>query len=70
MWKQTRKNAISGHQTGKFSIFCIQYLDKRKIRPPIWGDMTDNFPFIALLGRRMNIKPGSDIKEIRIRKVL
>jgi len=23
MWKQTRKNAISGHQTGIFSIFCI-----------------------------------------------
>ena len=47
-----RKNAISGHQTDKFSIFCIQYLDKRKIRPPMGGDMTDNFPLIALLHNR------------------
>jgi hypothetical protein len=50
MWKPTRKNAINGQQAGSFSISYNDYSNKRKIRPPIGDDMTDNVPLIALLG--------------------
>ena len=32
-----------------FPYLYDEYYDKRKICPPIGGDMTDNFPLIALL---------------------
>jgi hypothetical protein len=50
MWKPTRTNAIHGQQAGSFSISYDEYSNKRKSRPPIGGDMTDNVPLIALLG--------------------
>src|SRR6266850_636428 len=49
MWKPTRTNAIHGQKAGSFSISYDEDSNKRKIRPPIGGDMTDNVPLIALL---------------------
>jgi hypothetical protein len=44
------KKVIRGQSPGKLSIFHDEYRHKRKFRPPIGGDITDNFPFITLFG--------------------
>src|SRR5262245_25388546 len=49
MRKLARKNVIHGQQAGEFSRFHDEYGNKRKIGPPIGGDMADSFPLITLL---------------------